>query len=59
MLDLDGVIFKEAHLEIFLIDLNGEAVPDVLDCEILADGFELRDEDVIGRCAFFMFFEEV
>lgn len=59
MLDLDDIILKQAHLEILLIDLDSEAIPDVLNCEILTDGFELRDEDIIGHCAFFMFFEEV
>lgn len=59
VLDLDDIILKKTHFEVLLVDLNSETIPDMLDCQILAYGFELRDEYVIGHCSFFVFFEEV
>lgn len=59
MLDLDDIIFKQTHLKVLLVDEDCEGVPDVLDGEILADGLELRDENVIGGCGLFMLAQEV
>lgn len=41
MLDLDDIILKQTHLEVFLIDLNSETIPNMLHGEILTNGFEL------------------
>ncbi len=49
VLHLDSIILKQTHLEVLLVDLDSEGVADVLDGEILADGLELGDEEVVGR----------
>lgn len=59
VLDLDDVILEEAHLEVLLVDLDGEGVADVLDGEVLADGLELRDEDVVGGGGLLVLAQEV
>lgn len=59
VLDLDDIILKQTHLEVLLIDLDGEGVADVLDCQVLADGLELRDEDVVGSGGLFVLTQEV
>ena len=44
----DDIVLEEGNFQILLVDLDHESVSDVLNCEVLADGFELGDEHVIG-----------
>jgi hypothetical protein len=55
---LNGIVFKETHSEILFIDFNCEAVADVLDGEVLANGTELAD-DLVVRSVFFVLGFEV
>lgn len=59
VLDLDDIILKQTHLEVLLIDLDGEGVADVLDGEVLPDGLELGDEEVVGSGGLFVLAQEV
>jgi hypothetical protein len=59
VLDLDGIVLKETHLEVLLVDVDGEGVADVLDGEVLADGLELRDEEVVGSGGLLVLAQEV
>jgi hypothetical protein len=59
VLDLDDVVLEQTHLEVLLVDVDGEGVADVLDSEVLADGLELRDEEVVGSGGLFVLAQEV
>ena len=55
----DDIIFEEGNFEVLLVDLNHEGVSDVLDSEILADGLQLRDEQIIRDRSFLVAIDEV
>ena len=49
---LYSVILKNTDSKVFFINLNGEAVSDILDGEVLANGTELTDDLVVGGVLF-------
>jgi hypothetical protein len=47
LLHLDGVILEDADPEVFFVDFDGEAVPDVLDGKVLPYRTELTDDLIV------------